>query len=457
MSRKAALLPTMIVVILVLAGCTILPSARPRSSAQTNATPTPIPTPIVPNKPTYTVQKGSVTRKLQFTGRIAPVKEKDLFFRASGRVHSVQVKSQDTVKAGQLLSDLENDNVQRDLTSGKLDLSRAQSILDQAKLAQEDNIKKAQVQLNIAQQNQAITQAQDPTPRKTQAEVALRKSQIAVASAQTAYDAISWRPDKGKLPQSAALEQATLDAKSAQADYALANEAVATHAHDVAIAQQQVQLAQMALDTVKRGIDPMLQNDVERADLNIKKLEAALTDSQLIAPFDGIVSSVGVYEGRAAEAYNPVMTISDPTSLEIKVDTTSTPTTDLAEGQAASVTLVGKPGLELPAKIRQLPYLGAQAGTGQDADKAIHVSFVGNTSSAVFQLGDLARVSVTLEQKDNALWLPPAAIRTFDGRQFVVVQNGNAQQRVDVKVGIEGEDRTEILDGLTEGQIVIGQ
>ena len=57
MSRKAALLPTMIVVILVLAGCTILPSARPRSSAQTDATPTPIPTPVVPNKPTYKFKK----------------------------------------------------------------------------------------------------------------------------------------------------------------------------------------------------------------------------------------------------------------------------------------------------------------------------------------------------------------------------------------------------------------
>ena len=164
-----------------------------------------------------------------------------------------------------------------------------------------------------------------------------------------------------------------------------------------------------------------------------------------------------MYEGRAAEAYNPVMTSPTQLSWRSRVDTTSTPTTDLAEGQSATVTLVGKPGIELGAKIRQLPYLGAQAGTGQDADKAIHVSFVGDTSSAGYQLGDLARVSVTLEQKDNALWLPPAAIRTFDGRQFVVVQNGNAQQRVDVKVGIEGEDRTEILDGLTEGQIVIGQ
>jgi multidrug efflux pump subunit AcrA (membrane-fusion protein) len=66
-------------------------------------------------------------------------------------------------------------------------------------------------------------------------------------------------------------------------------------------------------------------------------------------------------------------------------------------------------------------------------------------------------VNVVLERKDDVLWLPPQAIRTFEGRKFVVVQEeGEAQRRVDVKVGIESEDRVEIEEGLTEGQVVIG-
>ena len=55
------------------------------------------------------------------------------------------------------------------------------------------------------------------------------------------------------------------------------------------------------------------------------------------------------------------------------------------------------------------------------------------------------------------LWLPPQAIRTFEGRRFVVVQDGDAQLRVDVTIGIESDDRVEIEEGLTEGQTVIGQ
>ena len=72
------------------------------------------------------------------------------------------------------------------------------------------------------------------------------------------------------------------------------------------------------------------------------------------------------------------------------------------------------------------------------------------------ELGDLVRVEVVVEREDNVLWLPPQAIRTFDGRKFVVVQDGELQRRVDVKIGVEGEDRVEIEEGLTEGQVVVG-
>ena len=55
------------------------------------------------------------------------------------------------------------------------------------------------------------------------------------------------------------------------------------------------------------------------------------------------------------------------------------------------------------------------------------------------------------------LWLPPAAIRTFQGRDFCVVQHEEGQQRVDVLVGIVTEERVEIEQGLQAGQTVVGE
>lgn len=50
----------------------------------------------------------------------------------------------------------------------------------------------------------------------------------------------------------------------------------------------------------------------------------------------------------------------------------------------------------------------------------------------------------------------PQAIRTFEGRKFVVVRDGEVEQRVDVKLGLQNQDRVEVAEGLTEGQIVVG-
>ena len=71
------------------------------------------------------------------------------------------------------------------------------------------------------------------------------------------------------------------------------------------------------------------------------------------------------------------------------------------------------------------------------------------------KLGDLVRVTIVLEETDDALWLPPDAIRTFQSSEFVIVQDDGQQRRVDVELGIQTQDQVEILRGLQEGQLVI--
>ena len=64
---------------------------------------------------------------------------------------------------------------------------------------------------------------------------------------------------------------------------------------------------------------------------------------------------------------------------------------------------------------------------------------------------------VTLEKRENTLWLPPAAVQKFAGRRFVSVEEGGRRRQIDVTVGIESAERVEILEGLQEGQVVVGQ
>jgi multidrug efflux pump subunit AcrA (membrane-fusion protein) len=72
-------------------------------------------------------------------------------------------------------------------------------------------------------------------------------------------------------------------------------------------------------------------------------------------------------------------------------------------------------------------------------------------------VGDLASVVITLKREKDALWLPPQAVRSFEGRRFVVIKDGNSQRRQDVRIGIVSSDRVEILEGLKEGDVIVGQ
>jgi RND family efflux transporter MFP subunit len=463
MLRRAACLAAHLVTLAVVTGCAILPTGPSREALQEEPTPTPIPTPIVPTKPVYQVQTGEVVKKLQFTGRIAPVVEQELFFRTNGRVRRVYIKRDDVVTATQVLADLEIDNLERDLSAGQLELERAQVRLAEAERQLQSNIKRAQLNLEIAQLDLASLKAQDPAPRRVQAAADLQKTTIELKTAQEAYNAIAYADDRGSSREAAALQQATLNYEQAKADYDLALQSINNHDNDVAIKEREVALAQLALDDLSAGVDPLLKNDVQQAELNVQKLKASITDAEIIAPFNGEVSSVTLTEGREATAYKPVVTVADPSTLEVSADLTSDEMNDLAENMPVSVMLVSRPGQEISGTIRRLPYPyggGGRITTGTDTtdeDKSTRVTLSKTAAEAGFEVGDLCRVTVVLEHKDSVLWLPPQAIRTFEGRKFVVVQDGEAQRRVDVTIGIESDERVEIKEGLTAGLTVVGQ
>jgi len=133
---------------------------------------------------------------------------------------------------------------------------------------------------------------------------------------------------------------------------------------------------------------------------------------------------------------------------------------ELTEGMIAKASPVSRPGQEFEAAIRRLPYPYGSGGAStqvQEEDKTTRFTVTDPAIIQEYDLGDLIRLTIILEERKEALWLPPAAIRNFEGRNFVVVQDGDAQRRQDVKLGVKNEDQVEILEGLEEGQTIVGR
>ncbi len=458
MIKRVAYRVVMLVVSAAALGCALLPIGCSLGQSQEEPTPTPIPTPIVPTKPTYEVKRGEVVKEVEFSGRIAPVVQEELFFRTTGYVDTVFVELYDSVSEGQVLAELVIDDLERELSTAKLELERVGSNLKEAKRDLEYDIRKARVSLEITQLELEGAKAKDPEPLRTQAEADLEKARVVLREAQEAYDRVAWRNDLEASSEAAALEQATLDYAKVEASYQLALQVIAEHPSQMAILERQVELAQIALDELEEGVDPALEHEVERARSKVQSLEARIAESQIAAPFDGQVLSSLISEGYSVEAFKEVMLIADPSDLEVRAKPDSMQLQEMEEGMSATMTLVNRPGEEIMGHIELLPSSygsgGRSKGVG-DEDETTHIALDEVASGTGYDVGELIRVTVAVERRDNALWLPPEAVRTFEGRKFVVVRDGEAQRRVDVKIGIRGEDRIEIEAGLTEGEIVV--
>jgi RND family efflux transporter MFP subunit len=451
------------------------------------ATPTPLPTPVILEKPTYAVEKGTVVNALQFIGRISPVQEQELFFKSDGFVAEVFFSRGDMVEENELLVELEIVDLQNTLAQQQVTLETAEVNLTNAQQSLEDQLFEARIDLEKLQIQMEQDQASKGTSQFVAAQVGLQQAERLLAEAQEFYDN-AWDPARdwegymidasclpgqgGPIPctgqplskqlegdregSERSLAQAQGNLTVARAEYNDAYTATGLGTFEAQILEKDTELAEHKIEQLERGVDPLLALDVEKVRLEIADTERQITDARLVAPFGGEVLSIGVRPGDLAEAFKTVLVLADPSQLEVTAELGAEEMSEMSVGQPATITLRSRPDKEFNGSVRQLPYpFGGGTVETADEDTAVRISF--DDPSVDLELGELATVVISLEEKQDALWLPPAAIRTFQGRDFVVVQDDEGQRRVDVRLGIESDDRVEILEGLEAGQIIVGE
>jgi len=401
-------------------------------------TPTPLPPEPAVEQPTYIVQRGPVARELAFTARVAPVQEAQLYFLAAGYVNRLYVQRGDPVAAGDVLAELAMADLQRQLESARLDFAQAQ-------IESSRTISRTELALQDAQLALERILALSPDPVLLRAEVALVNARTAVADAQREYQESldrAWENPEERQRYAGMLAQAETALKLAQADY---DAAVAGQSYDLRRLRIDVDRAALDYEAALAGLDPRLAQ-------RVAQLEAQVAERRLVAPFDGVVLSVAVAPGNAVDAYAPVLTVGDPAALELRADLTTDQIGELQVGQDVTLVTTDVGAQAFEGTLRQLPY--GWGGDAEETDRSVRITPGADAPTLV--LDQLVRATVVLEERPDALWLPPAALQTFRGRTFVFVQEPDGTQlRVDVVTGIETDEQVEIVSGLEEGQTVV--
>lgn len=524
--------------------CMLLAACGAPSAAQIEqATPTPLPPDPALERPTYTVERDAIDEVLTVNGRVTPVDLTRLSFKRDGRVNTVGFARGDTVKQGDLLAELQQEEQLDELREAQDGLVQSRRDLENAQKEQAKKIEQAQLALENAQEDltrvlpggeddpiraaqQALEDAQreakdsgdSGSEAKTAAEYAVLKSAEALQDAQKAREKAFWNNDWAqkygtdpanpytvdpvtgkKTPNKLTDEQidAFADALT-QADRALreAERAVeqakrtADQAHedeiikntqsdekvqeaqrkldsmisgkgnkDLIEAQRKVKDAELALEEAQAGSYNTEQKAVEDAQRRLDKAQKKVEDGRIIAPQNGQLLVISISEGDTVTAFDPLVEIADPSQLEVASELGAEQMKQLAEGQPVEINTLSRPDVVMPAIIRLMPAPYGSGGSGavQEQDRTTRFKILDLKGQEVEAGVTIVKIRIVLEHKDNVLWLPPEAVRSFEGRRFVVVRDGDRERRVTVKTGIETEDKIEILEGLKDGDVIVGQ
>lgn len=242
---------------------------------------------------------------------------------------------------------------------------------------------------------------------------------------------------------------------------------------EIGLARAQIiaENARLGLDLFKKTTSPNIsgyqemlktkENEVKMAELAIEETELilgefqqAITDSLLLSPLNGTVLSLFIEPGSPVEAYESIGSMANINDLEVGIQSIPEGLINLEIGTEVVISPRKDNSKIFQGTVRQISTNRLNESMAGDQ---MRINILSDIKENGFELGDLLDVSLILDKSMGTLWLPPSAIRRFEGRSFVVVQDGDIQRRTDVRLGVLSEDKVEILSGLEEGQIVIGQ
>jgi len=163
---------------------------------------------------------------------------------------------------------------------------------------------------------------------------------------------------------------------------------------------------------------------------------------QIVAPFDGLISVFNVLDGDPVYENNVLITMETrETVLEGKVNEEDIGR--IVVGQKAAVRLYSFGDQDFTATVRVI------APSASQQQYTLNLSL--DTPPANLMSGMTGEMNVIIGERANALIVPSRAI--VAGKVFVV-EGGVVMPRL-VKLGYRNIERTEILEGLREGDLVI--
>jgi len=429
---------------------------------------------------TMVVAEQTVPEWLEATGSFRSKFEATLAAKIMARVATVSVREGDQVRKGQVLVELEGNDLaaaedlaRAGLEAAKVNYGNSQTVaqmersMSEARLAQaQSGLKQAEAALMVAKSRLDLAKAGPRRQERAQAELAVRQAETQFelaqsefrriealykegAVAQRQYDAAKTNLDVARAQLGSAREALSIaqegtreeDLRAAQEGYRQAEAAVAAARAAVAQAKASLLQAKVREEEVKAARAQVGQS---AASVRLARTNRGYT--AIVAPFDGVVTARYVDPGSMATMGSPLLTVvGGPMRLEAVV-----PEANIARIRLGMPVSVDLDALQesIDGRVVEIrPYGDASTHTFH-----VRVQLPEGTRA---QSGMYGRARFEIGVKKQIL-VPETAVWTKDGMHCVyAVVDGRAVMRI-VMLGEKYGPSVRVMSGLEPGdQIVV--
>jgi HlyD family secretion protein len=352
---------------------------------------------------------GDVARSVVATGKVQPITEVEVKSKASGIVTKLDTDINQTVRTGQVLAQLDQ-----------------QEILDQ-----------------VAAQKAGLDGAE--------------------ANARSASAAVEYDKVAAEAPDLPMLEHTYKRSLAMQKDGVVSQQALDTaeQQYRAAANTRDRAVSQIIVDSAKQR---QAQAQVAAAEASLKQLEEQLSYTTITSPIDGVVLSRDVQMGDAVSSIlvlgstaTLVMTLGDIHEVYVKGKVDESDIGKVYLGQAARIKVQSFRDKTFQGKVTKIAPLGVEKDNVTTFEVQISIENPGGELKANMT----ANAEIVLEEHKNVLTVPEQAVLYDKDRNATVwvpdAHGKDGHRIVPIKVGLSNGSRIEITSGLKSGDAVVLQ
>lgn len=363
----------------------------------------------------------SIEEYTNISSKVSSESEVSVVPKVSGTAKNVYVSLGDTVKAGDILFEIDDTDEQIQLQQAQASLSSAQAGLESAQAnyekttggSYENEIQQLQSQVNTYQ-----IQYDDLL---TSLEQTKELYELGGASKQEVDDLQS-SVDKAKLQLDTAKQQLEL------------NSGVIL---DETIKSSQASVSQSSAS-------------VSQAQASLKSAQTSLENTKVRAEIDGTIGAVNISQGSMVSTATTAMTIVNSNDVKVSFGVSEKAINRVSAGSKAYITI---------SAVSDEPFEVEVSNVSPSADSTTKLytveAYIDNTDGLI-KPGMFANVKLVLEKHDNIISVPLNTVLEKNGEQYVfVVDENNIAHKTAVETGLKNEDYIEIVSGVNMGESIV--